>query len=83
MTRERAAKLLRTWRRASRRTHPLYSIKRVRAETTRAYLVQHVGTGERGGLYVCAEENASALNPYVSLAVTTAGAAPVQQMAYA
>lgn len=52
MTRERAAKLLRAWRRATTQGARLFNLKCLRNDGTRAYLVQHVPTGERGGLYI-------------------------------
>ncbi len=52
MPRERAAKLLRSWRRATTQGERVFKLKCVREDGTRAYLVQHVPTGERGGLYI-------------------------------
>lgn len=52
MTRDRAAKLLRAWRRATTQDARVFNLKCVRDDGTRAYLVQHVPTGERGGLYI-------------------------------
>lgn len=52
MTRERAASLLRAWRRAHIQGRRVFHLRRVRVPGTRAYLVQHVASGERGGLYL-------------------------------
>lgn len=52
MTRERAARLLRAWRRARVQGTRLFNLRCVRVEHTRAYLVQHVPSGECGGLYI-------------------------------
>lgn len=52
MTRERAARLLRAWRHATTQGARVFKLKCVRNDGTRAYLVQHVPTGESGGLYI-------------------------------
>jgi hypothetical protein len=59
MTRERAAKLLRCWRRAKAQGARVFDLECVRDSCTRAYLVHHVQTGERGGLYIKAGADAT------------------------
>jgi hypothetical protein len=52
MTRERASKLLRAWRRATSQGRRVFDLRCVRQRGTRAYLVQHQPSGERAGLYI-------------------------------
>lgn len=57
MTRERAARLLRAWRRAKVQGKRVFSLRCVRVRQTRAYLVQHVATGESAGLYIHSDQS--------------------------
>lgn len=52
MTRERAASLLRNWRRSRPFGRPVYSLKRVRDCGVRGYLLRHLASGESCALYV-------------------------------
>lgn len=71
MTRQRAARLLRSWRRARTQGRRVFGLTRVRLEKTRAYLVEHLATGERAGLYMCC---ASSATPLLASTVLTAHA---------
>lgn len=57
MTRERAARLLRAWRRARVQGKRVFNLRCVRVDHTRAYLVQHVASGECAGLYIHSDPN--------------------------
>ncbi len=57
MTRQRAARLLRSWRRARTQGRRVFHISCVRIERMRTYLVRHLATGERAGLCLCCEIN--------------------------
>lgn len=49
----------------------VFLLTRVRIEKTRAYLVEHLASGERAGLYLCC---ASSVTPLLASALLTAKA---------